>query len=45
MRILLESTAAAKAAQNGLKDIDSYIAKLKEMQSHIDTIDDKIMKS
>lgn len=41
MRILLESTAAAKAAQNGLKDIDSYIAKLKEMQSHIDTIDDK----
>lgn len=41
MRILLESTAAAKAAQNDLKEADSYIAKLTDMQSHIDTIDDK----
>ncbi|WP_289050313.1 GntR family transcriptional regulator [Acidaminococcus timonensis] len=41
MRILLESTAAAKAAQNGLQDVDTYIAKLKNMQAHIDTIDEK----
>lgn len=41
MRILLESTAAAKAAKNGLKDVDTYIAKLKDMQAHIDTIDEK----
>lgn len=41
MRILLESTAAWKAAENGLPDADDYIAKLKDMEAHLDTIDDK----
>ena len=41
MRILLESTAAYKAAEKGLKDADTYIARLKDMESRLDFIDDK----
>ena len=41
MRILLESTAAYKAAEKGLRDADTYIARLKDMESRLDSIDDK----
>ena len=41
MRILLESTAAYKAAEKGLKDADTYITRLKDMESRLDSIDDK----